>query len=162
MDARRWMSFGESVRGWSHIRDNKPNQDCLRCVPQGKGPSAIIAVADGHGSPLYFRSDKGSLAAVEASISSSVPLIKKNVTDQVAIEGYVLQTLIPSVVSDWQARCTGDIEDFPFTDTELSKLDEKKRSEVKADPLIPYGTTSLLVILQEQFHAYSHPQTPRT
>ena len=50
--------------GQSHIEQQKPSQDAsFSCYNDQFG---MIVVADGHGSPRYFRSDSGSLFATQA------------------------------------------------------------------------------------------------
>ncbi len=62
-----WRIGGGSVRGPSHERTGKPNQDAMLWQPStGRGSRIVGAVADGHGAALHFRSDVGSKLAVEA------------------------------------------------------------------------------------------------
>lgn len=58
---------GASVLGYSHKKTNKPNQDSLKIYQAKDNNIAIISVADGHGSDIYFRSDIGSQFAVKAA-----------------------------------------------------------------------------------------------
>ena len=62
-----WRIGGGSVRGPSHERTGKPNQDAILWQPSaGEGSRIVGAVADGHGAAPHFRSDVGSKLAVEA------------------------------------------------------------------------------------------------
>jgi len=72
----KWRVIGCSVKGASHIRSGKPNQDRIKFsdYQAGKMP-LILAVADGHGGKAYFRSDKGAEFAVEIAIAVCKKLI---------------------------------------------------------------------------------------
>ena len=57
----RWAAATASVRGASHERDGKPNQDAVRVVQVvGKTAGLVAAVCDGHGGNRYVRSDVGA------------------------------------------------------------------------------------------------------
>ena len=61
-----WRVIGETVPGASHIRAGIPNQDSILCVRESsRSLPVIVSVADGHGSPKYFRSNFGSWFAVK-------------------------------------------------------------------------------------------------
>src|ERR1700687_3873921 len=64
-----WRIIGSSSRGASHVKSGLPNQDAISFwLPEsGLGPPAILAIADGHGSPHHFRSATGPELAVEAA-----------------------------------------------------------------------------------------------
>src|SRR5438874_504503 len=66
-----WRAGGCSVRGAGHERDGSPNQDALTTwqSPEQAPPIVIAAVADGHGAPTSFRSDRGSRMAVHAAVA---------------------------------------------------------------------------------------------
>ena len=57
---------GISVIGKSHEKNKLPNQDNYKYINELE--YQIIAVADGHGSETYFRSDIGSKFATESAI----------------------------------------------------------------------------------------------
>lgn len=62
-----WRAFGKSVRGASHIRDNRPNQDAiLWSSGESDGLPLVMALSDGHGSQRSFRSETGAAFAVDA------------------------------------------------------------------------------------------------
>jgi serine/threonine protein phosphatase PrpC len=69
----RWEAVHESQTGASHVRDGTVCQDDSTswAMTYSDGTSwAFIAVADGHGSAAYFRSDRGARLAVEALTSA--------------------------------------------------------------------------------------------
>src|SRR5947207_5499782 len=63
-----WRVGGVSRRGSSHVRSGLPNQDAIEYWASPDGNTAVIAVADGHGSALCFRSEVGSRVAVTTAI----------------------------------------------------------------------------------------------
>ncbi len=62
-----WRVVGASVRGATHVRLDRPNQDALYWRPRsGRAAEMVLAVADGHGGPRYVRSGIGAWYAVRA------------------------------------------------------------------------------------------------
>lgn len=63
-----WMVGGRSVMGASHVHHGVPNQDAIAWwPPAGTGPCAALAMADGHGASVHFRSAVGAHIAVETT-----------------------------------------------------------------------------------------------
>jgi serine/threonine protein phosphatase PrpC len=62
-----WQILGDSVRGAAHCRNGKPNQDAWDALQNEHG--TVLAVADGHGSRKYERSDVGAKLAVHAALA---------------------------------------------------------------------------------------------
>jgi serine/threonine protein phosphatase PrpC len=58
----RFALVGESIRGASHIRSRKPNQDSFKTALESN--ALVLAVADGHGSDSCPYSKSGSTIAV--------------------------------------------------------------------------------------------------
>lgn len=67
--AAPWSADGRSVIGASHVAYGIANQDALAVSPaEGMADSvAVIAVADGHGAAIHYRSAIGAHAAVAAA-----------------------------------------------------------------------------------------------
>ena len=63
-----YYQFAHSVQGYNHIKANKVCQDASgECHFEDV---SIIAVADGHGSDNYIRTDRGSRFAVSAALTA--------------------------------------------------------------------------------------------
>lgn len=63
-----YYQFAHSVQGYNHIKANKVCQDASgECHFEDV---SIIAVADGHGSDNYIRTDRGSKFAVSAALTA--------------------------------------------------------------------------------------------
>ena len=61
-----WRIIGETVAGATHTRAGTANQDAILFQRESsRALPVILSVADGHGSPKCFRSDRGSQFAVK-------------------------------------------------------------------------------------------------
>ena len=61
------IKFAVKAQGTSHIEKGIPCQDAATAVLGRNNPVGIACVADGHGGIKYFRSDKGSVLAVQVA-----------------------------------------------------------------------------------------------
>src|SRR5438045_9282255 len=60
-----WHLIDASVIGLAHSHNKLPNQDAIAWFPpEKKGESFIIALSDGHGDRIHFRSKVGADLAV--------------------------------------------------------------------------------------------------
>ena len=128
-----WTTLSGSRIGSVHVRDGLPIQDAV--LTWSDGGAAVVAVADGHGHRLHFRSDTGAaLAAVSAveELRRALPLL----TDT-ASAGDVATAAAAAVVQTWRAKVAHHREANPFTEAELAS------GGAAGDPLRPYGTTLL-------------------
>lgn len=98
---------GVSVRGSSHARENRPNQDAVAFARDGAW--CFIAVADGHGSAPHYRSDRGSAFAVAAALE----LLRDRAADLSRDALAVLATLPADLVGAWRERVEADIRVSP-------------------------------------------------
>lgn len=70
-----YYQFAHSVQGYNHIKANKVCQDASgECHFEDV---SIIAVADGHGSDNYIRTDRGSKFAVSAALTAIKAYLKQ-------------------------------------------------------------------------------------
>lgn len=156
-----WRLIGESVRGASHERSGLPNQDAWGWYPEsGEGPPVILAVADGHGSAKYFRSDVGAQLAVQTAVRMLGELVDQlPESGGVASVKRIAEDALPrSIVRSWREAVVAHLEEHPIQASEwetLQKSDgEKGRHTVEADPAICYGATLLAVLISESFMLY--------
>lgn len=131
-----WAAGGSSVRGASHVRRNKPNQDAIAWAPAGTGgkptldaEAFIAAVADGHGAPAYDRSDTGSRIAVNCAIEALRRFVGGGGSEGVVEE--ILTRWREAVMAD-HANRAGAGADWV---------------EAPSDVLIPYGCTLAAVAM---------------
>jgi Protein phosphatase 2C len=138
-----WRAVGRSAEGASHRRAKLPNQDAIRLFnPHGDGQSVIVAVADGHGSALHFRSGTGSRFAVEAAESVLRDLdaaLRAGAEMDAAREEWVRR----EIVSRWRTACLADADANPFTNAEELRLNGVGARDQIFDRALPYGSTLL-------------------
>ncbi|MBR1592030.1 MAG: protein phosphatase 2C domain-containing protein [Ruminococcus sp.] len=123
-------SFNVVQRGARHIDENLPLQDCSYSEsgeitdPNSKytGKYHIAVISDGHGSPQYFRSDRGSKFACEAARDVFLTVMNK-VTD---ITTQKNQTNLKKLIyQQWFDRVKTDFINNPFTQQELDIIRNK-------------------------------------
>ena len=133
----RFSVFNATCTGASHIRGGKPCQDFS--VSLKTKEAAIIAVADGHGSDAYFRSDRGARFAAEAAVQCIQELLaiyNSGLYEQgVNAAETVLKNLEKNIVDAWHNNVENDI----------------KQEEVDADGFMAYGTTLLAAAMTKSY-----------
>src|SRR5205809_5350581 len=148
----RWRVTGASRRGGSHVRSGLPNQDAFESWASADGNTAVMAVADGHGSALCFRSEAGSRVAV----TTAVELLRKFATtlrsgqSVCAIADRARALLAEELTQSWRAAVASDLAAKPFTSAEWASLAAlegwKGQQVVQRHPDLAYGSTILAVI----------------
>jgi hypothetical protein len=105
----------------------------------------VAAVADGHGHSRHFRSARGARLAVSIACLAARELATRPGglpgPGQEAEE--LRRVLVPGIVARWRDAVLADVATEPFTGPENAL----RRGD---DAAIPYGTTLLLAIGQEQ------------
>ncbi len=132
-----WRAVSATRKGSTHVRDDLPNQDAH--VTEERDGTAIIAVADGHGHQLHFRSEVGSaLAAGTAAhlLREALPTY----TSANSARVHLRETLGPSLVEHWALAVQADIAAHPFSDDEATRLREDDRGHLR-----PYGSTVIAI-----------------
>jgi serine/threonine protein phosphatase PrpC len=157
----RWQIIGETVPGASHIRAGIPNQDSiLQMRESDRTLPLVVSIADGHGSPKCFRSDKGSRFAVKkaAQIVGEFLDARCGNFDTAEIEAAGKDYLSRELVKKWRKTVEYHLKNNPFTEDEFKTLEEKSgvkaRQLIEENPLLAYGTTSLTVAMEEDFVLY--------
>jgi serine/threonine protein phosphatase PrpC len=140
-----WRVVGRSVRGATHERNGLPNQDAIHWLPaSGRGLSAVLAVADGHGSPRYSRSHIGAALAVERGAQ----LVAEFLASQGDVENL---SVIKHAAEEWLPRAL------------VRNWSEAVNEHLKKDPLmeqpgvessVAYGATLLIAAVTERFICY--------
>jgi serine/threonine protein phosphatase PrpC len=157
----RWQIIGETVPGASHLRAGIPNQDSiLQMRESDRTVPLVVAIADGHGSPKCFRSDKGSRFVVKKCIQIVSEFLdqRRGKFDLAEIESKGKDYFPREIVKEWRKAVESHIKDNPFSEDEFKRVNEKSganaRKLIEENPLLAYGTTSLTVALEEDFVLY--------
>ncbi|MCM1330322.1 MAG: protein phosphatase 2C domain-containing protein [Ruminococcus sp.] len=140
----KFECFAVKERGFSHIKNNIVCQDNCICI--SKGQITVISVADGHGSPQYFRSGKGSEFAVKCAAEKFLEFSSSLTIDDMDSEkkrDERINQLIHSIITQWHECVKNDYESNPFTAEELEIVPEKYRVayESRLNAEKAYGTT---------------------
>lgn len=145
--AFQWQIITESVRGASHIRSERPNQDAVKWTDIGHG--LIAAVADGHGSARCFRSHIGSQLAVDVGVYTVQDFLSQQAghTNLTMIKRLAEEQLGPEIVRRWQEGIRVELDQNPPDAAETALLKG-------ADPLLAYGATLLITVVTRDFIIY--------
>ena len=150
------MKMGEqlavSIRGASHIRDDKPLQDYSLAV-SGDGFSVAV-VCDGHGADKHFRSQVGSELAAQIAKNKLVDFFEHNRTWEQFNNNTEakLSRLKLSILTRWQLQIEDYSKQNPFTEEELKKASSSFAFKKDYDVANPYGTTLLAALVCKEYY----------
>jgi serine/threonine protein phosphatase PrpC len=157
----RWNTMGSSVRGAAHLRTGLPNQDNWKTWldQDGGAASAVLAVADGHGSHRHFRSHLGSQFAVATAVSLLRDFVKTTSDAEAdGLEKAATKDMPRLLVDGWHAAVTAHFEKNPFTEAELKTVadteGEEAKQQVSRNPGLAYGATLLAVTATQNWILY--------
>ena len=148
----RWRVGGASRRGSSHVRSGLPNQDAIEYWASPDGNTAVLAVADGHGSALCFRSEVGSRVAVTTAVEScrKFAMTVRSGESVPAIADRARAVLAEELTESWRAAVASNLAAKPFAPAEwacLAALEGWKGQQlVQRHPELAYGSTILAVV----------------
>lgn len=139
--------FAFSEQGYNHIKSDKVCQDSSGCYSDDS--MAVVVVADGHGSDNYPRTDRGSSFAVEATITAVrefVKTVEESAIDISVDSDSYLEQLAKNILANWYAAVDTDLEKYPFSEEELSKVSEKYKKRYLSGQRQEkaYGTTLIV------------------
>ena len=146
--------FAFSEQGYNHIKSDKVCQDSSGHYSDDS--MAVVVVADGHGSDNYPRTDRGSSFAVEATITAIkefVKAVEDSAIDISADSDSYLEQLAKNILANWHAAVDADLEKYPFSEEELSKVTEKykKRYLSGEKQEKAYGTTLIAACQTKEY-----------
>lgn len=156
-----WRIAGLSVRGASHVRSGRPNQDAINWYPnEGTGTSVCLVLSDGHGSTKSFRSEVGARIAVDTAIdviqhfTAGLPDAANHSAIKRAAEDGLPQVL----AGGWERHVRAHLDNEPFTESDWQLLANGEREAVRLaverNPLLAYGATLLTVVIAPTFIMY--------
>ena len=141
-----WEAATASVRGSSHERNGKPNQDAVRVVPvHGPASGLVAAVCDGHGGERYVRSHIGSELGAQVACDAATNLIETlgAQSNLAAVQAQLHGTIVTSIVDRWRECVLADVRHRPFTGDELRSAGVA----LDTDRFISYGCTLVLAVV---------------
>ena len=110
----------------------------------------VVAVADGHGDPRHFRSDRGAKMAVAAGTSAVLAWSASISADPAAIRRSAEHTLVPDIAARWNAAVAADLSEDPFSDAERAA-----HAELALTAEIAYGSTLLLAAFTAEYAVFA-------
>jgi len=140
----QWRALGCTVRGASHIKNDKPNQDAMHIEKKDidkNGCYIVASLSDGHGSTQCPYSDEGALAAVHTACEVFASIFEssgKNGTAFNTIKANKDIWLPKQIEKQWKARVR-----------EIHA--EKGRSLPDDFPYTLYGATLLTLLVTDDF-----------
>lgn len=169
-----WQFIGESVRGSSHVRADKPNQDAIAWLPAPVGPSEerleatprvveglpiITAIADGHGSDRYVHSDRGSRFAVEVTVALLDKFVASYQGESFRDMRRAAQEKLPAeILKRWKERVekdiAGAISGGNDANSESAEEGLAPRQNASQEHLIGYGATLLACAVTPTYILY--------
>ena len=149
-------AFSSCHIGTSHVRSGKVCQDAAYARYQEGDRYAVALVSDGHGGANYFRSDRGSRFAMEATrkaIGRFMVNFEDNRKGNLALEALqrnperYLKQLEQNIVYEWRELVKQDYYPHPFTDAEIDQMSEKYYADADAAFIKAYGATLIAVVV---------------
>lgn len=154
----RLTSFAQSCIGASHLSRGLVCQDSSFAADYED--YSFAAAADGHGSPCYLRTDRGSRFAVECASEcvreflEGLENAEEILADPRQREGLFNQ-LWRSIVGRWHEMAEQDFLNEPFTEEEYAAIPEKfahyRQRYERGEYLGAYGTTLLFAVVTENY-----------
>jgi serine/threonine protein phosphatase PrpC len=156
-----WRIIGETQQGASHVFLGTPNQDDIDWDKEDDPfPWAVIAVADGHGSPKCFRSKRGASLAVDIAVKVGREFLMSQIKEpnRPLVKSLAEEKLPRLILDRWLQEVERDCVRQPFSAEELSALDSREnqvaRKAVEERPALAYGTTLITCLFTTGFVIY--------
>ena len=148
-----YYQFAHSVQGYNHIKANKVCQDASgECYFEDV---SIIAVADGHGSDNYIRTDRGSKFAVSAALTAIKAFVqeaRENHLPAIPNSEAELVQVSKNILARWYTQVENDVACEPFQSEELAKVSDKYKQRYASGQYNAkaYGTTLIAVCMTSE------------
>lgn len=153
-----YVTGGVTEKGVTHVRKNMPNQDAFRCLE--RPDYTILAIADGHGSQMHFRSAIGSTFAVEVAVKH-LTAYAQTLDKQYSVEE--LELLKKEIYSDWVDACKTYTIEHPIeietSSKEIHRIDKGRTSEKVSEYKTKDFERNIILNEREALYVLSHPIT---
>lgn len=135
---------GATVVGPRHVRAGRGNEDALgwRSFDGRQGLRTVAAVADGHGSNLCPRSERGANLAVQAAVLAAEEVIT-SVTDG---EAEMASMMVRRTLSMWHSAVDRDLTHRPLSPEQLHRIG----AHGDGDERMAYGCTLLVCAVTDE------------
>ena len=140
--------MGTAVRGASHERKDRPNEDAIAWG--ARGDNLVLAVSDGHGSESHFYSHIGAQFAVEVAVETILEEVGENKLSAKKVLGIskdVRDKLPHRIANRWRDKVGAHYQKQP----ETNKGSERREG---TSLYRPYGATLLVVLVAKHFILY--------
>jgi serine/threonine protein phosphatase PrpC len=154
-----WRVMGECRRGAAHVRSGLRNQDALEYWVSAQSDTIVLAVADGHGSELFFRSDVGSRLAVETAVRvlRDFAVRHSKRSERSSILESAERELPVQLTGEWRKAVQSHVKSQPIGPRDWSSLSDEAndvRKQVERDPTLVYGSTVLAALVTNAYVLY--------
>jgi len=148
-----WRLHSISVLGPSHEKSGLVNQDAIGAlaVSPESSDARLVAVSDGHGDSVHFRSERGSSLAVRAALETSRQFVTSTAFASAdAVRRWADEVQGQEIVKRWRDLVADDLTAWPFTTAELASLTTSEADSARArslalHPIRAYGATLVSV-----------------
>jgi len=159
---RNYHSFSHSTCGASHKKSDLVCQDAsLDNEKDNDERMSIAIVADGHGSPQYFRSNIGSEKATEVALNGIREFINQNPVEPASFTDgdgeKLLAGLARNIIATWFSEVEEDEKNHPLkNDEKINLIEDKYKNRYLNDPnrqyfYHVYGTTLIAVAITDNY-----------
>ena len=140
-----------TFRGMSHTDDDKPCQDSSGVLRTEK--YSIIAVADGHGNQVHFRSNAGSRIAIETvfHVFDSISSVEEKWNELKEHNPDILLEVKKLIISEWTTRIKNHSSGNPLSSEEKRISGVKTQSYARGFRITDYGTTLISCVVSDDF-----------
>ncbi len=154
----KYSSFSQTSTGYNHIQNKIVCQDFSMAI--NNDDFVFAAVADGHGSPHYLRTERGSRFAVECAFDCISEFLEslneaEKILDDPKQRDRLLDQLWRNIVLRWNSRTEADYQNEPFAPEELDRIPDDlgfyREQYMNGEYISAYGTTLVFIAATENF-----------
>ena len=154
----KFTSFAQTSIGASHLSREIVCQDSSFAADY-EGYS-FAAAADGHGSPCYLRTERGSQFAVDCAAECVAEFFEglEGAEEVLADERQreqLFNQLWRSIIARWHDKAEQDFRNEPFTEEEIGRIPEKfahyRTRYEQGEYISAYGTTLLFAAVTDNY-----------
>jgi serine/threonine protein phosphatase PrpC len=158
-----WTALSASVRGATHERDGRTNQDAVRMWdPRSGAESLFLAVSDGHGSLRSFRSDRGSAIATNCALRLLQEFERRGGADMPlsSIRRHMQGRWSRDLVAAWHQAVREDVARDPFSPFDFAAFPEqpptvKPGVDLPFSAYLAYGATLIVAAVTRRHIIYA-------